>query len=115
MKYGATPRIEKAAYRPNQWEKMNCKTSALRNWQYGIPHSERRYAIETVSRPLPASARERKGREGCLKINESSYIDARPFSVIDFLHGSVAMLEKDAPVLPIDADQATRADARTIL
>ncbi len=52
--------------------------------------------------------------EGCLKINESSYIDARPFSIIDFLHGPVAMLEKDAPVLLIDADRATRADARTI-
>lgn len=53
--------------------------------------------------------------EACLKINESSYVRARPFSISDFLHGPVAMVEKDTPVILIDVETAVRGSTTGIL
>ena len=48
--------------------------------------------------------------EGCLKINESSYVQAKAFSIIDFFHGPVAMVEKDTPIIMLDVEAITRVD-----
>jgi glucosamine--fructose-6-phosphate aminotransferase (isomerizing) len=58
--------------------------------------------------------------EVALKVKETSYLTAEPYSSADFLHGPIAMLERDLPVLLVSsgprpfpdlADLAARARA----
>lgn len=53
--------------------------------------------------------------EAGLKLNESAYVRARPYSISDFHHGPCAMVEKDTPVMLIDTDKKMRGNIKPIL
>jgi glucosamine--fructose-6-phosphate aminotransferase (isomerizing) len=53
--------------------------------------------------------------EAALKMNESSYTRARPYSISDFHHGPFAMVAKDTPVMLIDTDKGTHGNVKPIL
>ena len=52
--------------------------------------------------------------EIALKLKELTYVVAEPYSPADFLHGPVAMVERDFPALVIAPSGATLADVRVL-
>jgi glucosamine--fructose-6-phosphate aminotransferase (isomerizing) len=52
--------------------------------------------------------------EIALKLKELTYMVAEPFSPADFLHGPVAMVERDFPALVVAPSGATLANVRTL-
>jgi glucosamine--fructose-6-phosphate aminotransferase (isomerizing) len=52
--------------------------------------------------------------EVALKLTETSYVLARAWSVADFLHGPIALIERDFPVLLVGAGGSVSKDLDTI-
>jgi glucosamine--fructose-6-phosphate aminotransferase (isomerizing) len=52
--------------------------------------------------------------EVALKIKETSYLTAEPYSSADFLHGPVAMLESELPLLLISSGPRPFAELREL-
>jgi glucosamine--fructose-6-phosphate aminotransferase (isomerizing) len=52
--------------------------------------------------------------EVALKLTETSYVLARAWSVADFLHGPIAVVEPDFPVLLVGASGSVTADVESI-
>ncbi len=53
--------------------------------------------------------------EIALKLKETSYFVAEPYSVADLLHGPVAMIDRDFPVILLAPSGRTLADVRALL
>lgn len=53
--------------------------------------------------------------EATLKIQETCYVRARGYSISDFYHGPLAMLEKDMPVILIAPEGASTKDIKEIV
>ena len=54
-------------------------------------------------------------REGALKLMETSYLSAHAFSAADLLHGPLAMIDEDRPVIAIAADGVGSAALEPVL
>jgi len=52
--------------------------------------------------------------EVALKLTETSYVLARAWSVADFLHGPIAVVERDFPVLLVGAGGSVAKDVEAI-
>ena len=53
--------------------------------------------------------------EVALKIKETSYLIAEPYSVADLLHGPVAMIDRDFPVILVAPSGETLRDVPKLL
>ena len=53
--------------------------------------------------------------EWALKLQELTYVVAQPFSTADFLHGPIAVLESDYPVLAVTSSGPATSDVMAVL